>query len=219
MSSNNKKHPWKNGFWLDKNVKGSVTYIDGETIESIGHFYLDHPDLKPTDQPKGILEFGDFGPAPAELIELSGIQNFNVKAEFGESFKLNLILNDEGTRMFGPKSNFQKNFMIKKWVNDDEFNEFKESREPADSPICQYAKLQPDNLGKIIWFSGPPGSGKSTTAQLIGRKHGYVYYEGDCFNSITNPFVDLNVDNPTLATLNQIPLKVPLFFEFLVTCP
>ena len=219
MSSNNKKHPWKNGFWLDKNVKGSVTYIDGETIESIGHFYLDHPDLKPTDQPKGILEFGDFGPAPTELIELSGIQNFNVKAEFGESFKLNFILNDEGTRMFGPKSNFQKNFMIKKWVNEDEFNEFKESREPADTPICQYAKLQPDNLGKIIWFSGPPGSGKSTTAQLIGRKHGYVYYEGDCFNSITNPFVDLNVDNPTLATLNQIPLKVPLFFKFLVTCP
>ena len=108
--------------------------------------------------------------------------------------------------------------MIKKWVNEDEFNEFKDSREPADTPICQYAKLQPNNLGKIIWFSGPPGSGKSTTAQLIGRKHGYVYYEGDCFNSITNPFVDLNVDNPTLATLNQIPLKVPLFLKIFLTC-
>ena len=93
-----------------------------------------------------------------------------------------------------------------------------ESRDPADAPVCQYAKKLPDKLGKIIWFSGPPGAGKSTTAQLMGRKHGYVYYEGDCFNSITNPFVDLNVDNPTLATLNQIPLKVPLFLKIFLTC-
>ena len=111
--------------------------------------------------------------------------------------------------MIGPKSHwFQKEIIVKKWANDEEFFEFKESRQPADAPICPYAKLQPDNLGKIIWFSGPPGAGKSTTAQLMGRKHGYVYYEGDCYNSMTNPFVDLNVDNPTLATIDQIPLKV-----------
>ena len=87
-------------------------------------------------------------------------------------------------------------------------NEIKASRDPADAPICPYAELQPNKLGKIIWFSGPPGAGKSTTAQLMGRKKEYIYYEGDCYNGIANPFVDLNVDNPTMAQHEQTPLKV-----------
>ena len=39
-------------------------------------------------------------------------------------------------------------------------------------------------LGKIIWLSGAPGMGKSTTAQILGRLHGYVYYEADCFGKM-----------------------------------
>ena len=57
-------------------------------------------------------------------------------------------------------------------------------------------------------FLGPPGAGKSTTAQLFGRNHGYVYYEADCFMSQLNPFVDLNADNPTLEQFRQTPLSV-----------
>ena len=51
--------------------------------------------------------------------------------------------------------------------------------------------------------------GKSTSAQLLARSHGYVYYEADCFASMKNPFVPLNVDNPSLAQLTQKPLKGP----------
>ena len=55
---------------------------------------------------------------------------------------------------------------------------------------------------------GPPGAGKSTSAQLLGRNHGFIYYEADCFMQLANPFVDLNVDEPTLAMGQQTPLKV-----------
>ena len=58
-----------------------------------------------------------------------------------------------------------------------------------------------------MWISGAPGMGKSTTAQLLGRHHGYVYYEGDCFNSLKNPFIDLNADDPTMAQVKQKTLK------------
>ena len=56
-------------------------------------------------------------------------------------------------------------------------------------------------------MSGPPGAGKSTTAQLMGKKAGYVYYEADC-SMVLNPFVPTNVDNPTLAAFKQKPIKV-----------
>ena len=64
-------------------------------------------------------------------------------------------------------------------------------------------------LGKVIWLSGAPGTGKSTSAQILGRDHGYVYYEADCFGGLKNPYVPLNVDNPTMAQIHQKTLKGP----------
>ena len=59
-------------------------------------------------------------------------------------------------------------------------------------------------------FVGPPGAGKSTSGQLLGRSHGYVYYEADCFGMFANPFVDPNLDEPTLQITKQKPLKVEI---------
>ena len=42
----------------------------------------------------------------------------------------------------------------------------------------------------------------------MGRKHGYVYYEADCFGMFVNPFIDPNVEEPSLALAVQKPLKV-----------
>ena len=43
---------------------------------------------------------------------------------------------------------------------------------------------------------------------MLGRNHGYVYYEADCYGMFANPFVDPNVDEPTLQIMSQKPLKV-----------
>ena len=70
------------------------------------------------------------------------------------------------------------------------------------------------NLGKVVWLSGPPGAGKSTTAQLMGRDAGYIYYEADCIGNYLNPFVPTDVDNPTIAAFKQKALKVGRFESY-----
>ena len=94
-------------------------------------------------------------------------------------------------------------------LNDEELEVLKESRESKEEPsIPDYIKPQPGKAGKLLWFSGPPGAGKSTTAQLLARNHGYVYYEADCMSIFVNPFIDINTPEPSMAQMNQKPLKV-----------
>ena len=61
--------------------------------------------------------------------------------------------------------------------------------------------------GKLIWLSGAPGMGKSTSAQLLAREKGFVYYEADTFRRMVNPFMPLTVDNPSNAITKQKKLK------------
>ena len=88
-----------------------------------------------------------------------------------------------------------------------------------------FPKVQPEKPGKIIWLTGAPGMGKSTSAQILGRDYGHVYYEADCFGGLKNPvwwkylidivvtypvqYVPLNVDNPTMAQIHQKQLGGP----------
>ena len=73
---------------------------------------------------------------------------------------------------------------------------------------CPHITPKPEKPGRIFWLSGPPGTGKSTTCQLMARKKGFVYYEADATMGLINPFIDINTENPSLATMRGKPLKV-----------
>ena len=51
--------------------------------------------------------------------------------------------------------------------------------------------------------------GKSTSAQMLGRDHGYVYYEADCFGNMKNPYIPLDVKDPSMASIKQRNLIGP----------
>merc|ERR1711990_397457 len=88
------------------------------------------------------------------------------------------------------------------WVNEEEAERLANDGDPMDAPPSHY-KVEPGRQGRLIWITGPPGLGKSTSAQLLSRDHGYVYYEADCFFGLRNPYIPPDVENPTMAQGRQ----------------
>jgi len=93
-------------------------------------------------------------------------------------------------------------------ITEDDLERIMNDFDPIEAPPGPYI-VQPQKKGKIIWLTGAPGMGKSTSAQLLARNHGYVYYEADCFMAFKNPYVPLDVANPSMAQLSQKVLKGP----------
>ena len=56
--------------------------------------------------------------------------------------------------------------------------------------------------------------GKSTSAQYLAKDHGFVYYEGDAFRLLLNPFINLESENPSLATSSQRLLRGDLLVTY-----
>ena len=153
------------------------------------------------------IAYGDFGEADPEIRKITGLDAYNVEitctAE-GQTVKEMGVITEEGARiatksMMGGVAVFVK-------ITADEAKDMEDDGDPIDAPPSPY-KVQPENQGKILWFTGPSGLGKSTTAQLLARNHGYVYYEADCFNGCKNPYVPLDAPDPSMAQINQKQLK------------
>lgn len=152
------------------------------------------------------FKYGQFGEADQIISDLTGINTYNVEVVFtvnNEDHKTPGVVSDNGQRLF-MKTPTETLKLVK--ITEEEAKEVLEDGDPMEAPTTPY-KLQPDNQGRLLWFSGPPGLGKSTSAQLLAREHGFVYYEADCFNSCKNPYIPVDTPDPTMAQLNQRSLK------------
>jgi len=169
------------------------------------------------------IEYGDFGEADPEVEKRSEGKTYNVKLtvsigdtekeekkeEDGEGDAPKMEFSDLGVIFDGGRKCSMKGFTgiagLEK-ITKEEFEEIMNDFEPIEAPPGPY-KVQPEKKGKILWFTGAPGMGKSTSAQILARNHGYVYYEADCFGACRNPYVPLDADNPSMAQMYQKPLR------------
>ena len=196
--------PWKDGFYHNANNLGMLTKVKGNQCMWHNYLVMDYPESDP--MATGTWEYGDFGPAKEEVVKASGgIKNYNMQLQMSVMMKNNAILTPDKSKvlfwgMTGSVNTLQ-------WMSDEALKKICDEREDFREPSCPY-KMQPENVGKLVWLSGPPGAGKSTTGQWMARDSGYVYYEADCTLSCLNPYVPTDVDNPTLAAFRQKPLKV-----------
>ena len=204
---------WRKGTWHNASTPFLLYFVEENKIEAKPIIVLDYPQIQPNPWvANSTWEFGDFGSARKEIVDRTGIENYNWKFDLNTTTLYGVIFK-EGKEIvtFGTTNSLE----IFKWMDKEDLEKLSQNREPADAPNSLY---QVREKGKFVWFSCPPGSGKSTTAQMLARKHGFVYYDADAFPIYCNPFVDLNADNPTLAAFRQKPLKVVIFFLCFVSC-
>jgi len=204
--SEKSKTPWKNGFYYNEQFTAFLQKVDGNKVLQYSHMWLDFPDAEPMGPPT-TRTYGDFGPAHEEVSKVvGGIKNYNVEfyTYFGILQRVLGIISEDGKSLyFWGMANSVEVF---RWISDEGLKKLAESREPSEAPSCPY-KIQPQNQGKMVWLSGPPGAGKSTTALLMGKENGFVFWEADCTMNGLNPFLPVDTEHATRALMQQPPLK------------
>jgi len=155
------------------------------------------------------LKYGDFGEADAALSEETGLSIYNFQLSFTVDEQVMTehgVIYEDGKKI---RTKCMLGVATYEWMTEEEYEAFLNVEEDCDdieAPSTPY-KIQPDNLGKFLWFTGAPGTGKSTTAQMFARDLGYVYYEADCFSLIKNPYVRVDAEDATMAQFSQKKLK------------
>ena len=156
---------------------------------------------------KAKIKVGDFGEADPEIVKASGQKIYNIQftISFGKELLEHGIISEDGLRIT-MKNGMGMGICELEWITKEEADKLEAAGDPIDAPPGEY-KIQPEYQGTFLWITGPPGLGKSTSAQLLGKTAGYVYYEADCYGSCRNPYIPVDVPNPSMAQVNQNPLK------------
>ena len=209
--------PWQDGNWLFDDMKMIVREVQGQVSNHSKRFVeFDFPEIK-VEPSNGTWTFGDFGETSAEIKEATnGIERYNLEMVYKNGqYVQKGVLAEDGKTIIAPGP---FGIVNGKWLSPKDLQEILDAREDINDLSCPYPK-QPDHQGKIIWLSGPPGAGKSSTAQLMAKEHGYVYLEGDTYLAFVNPYLPLDVKEPSLEQRLQRPIKGYSFESMKILLP
>ena len=200
------KH-WVDGLYYFKNAPHTINDVKGDVAKWKNIMEYDYPDIKSEHEMLGSWNYGKYHEVIKEIEEKTGAKYFDLEMTFfGGHIKMYGVLHEDGkgATLCNMLSEVDEILLM----TPEKQKEIMEARPHQDEIIPPGAKVQPENQGKILWLSGPPGAGKSTTAQYLAREKGWVYYEADCYSQGVDPFIALDVAEPSLAQLRQKALKV-----------
>ena len=84
------------------------------------------------------------------------------------------VFSDDGGKIYYKSDTEEDGVEVVERITREEADQIDaEEGDPISCPPGPY-KIQPHHQGRFIWVSGAPGTGKSTSAQLLGRLHGLV---------------------------------------------
>ena len=162
--------PWKNGHYRTKTYPSLLYLVEGEDFTI---FAASGKTTKLNPMFVGTWKYGDFGEASEDVAKESGKTRYTVEINaMGGMWKPLAVLSDDGKKLthYGMAHGVD----AFEWMSDEEVESFINSGDPVEAPLCPY-KIQPEYQGKLLWLSGAPGLGKSTSGMLLGRNFGYVY--------------------------------------------
>ena len=152
MSNKSQSTPWNDGYWYCQRQKMAVIHLERNKAEWRNLVTFDCPDLQPLAL--GSCTYGDFGPAPKDIVDATGTEHYNVLIDL-VMMKQKGVLNKDGTQIHA--YGFSNSLEIMNWTSEEEMKKILDEREPSEAPHCSYFKPQPDKPGKFLWISGIDG--------------------------------------------------------------
>jgi len=203
ITNTNSKQPtetpggWLNGYYKIDVDRGSIVHVDGDRVTD---HKLKWQESKEDGRIKFVWEKGPNNTVKMTwnntghcfaitTIEIYPLQCVEYGIPDGTSIKSTGHVSSDkkniSVRVDSPEYLNHFKFVLE-WITPEEAGAITK-RDPVEAPPGNY-KIHPEKEGKIVWLSGPPGSGKSTIAALMSKMAGYVYYEGDAFIAGVNPY-------------------------------
>ena len=104
----------------------------------------------------GTWKYGEFHKTMKEIEEKTGVKNYNLEIQFmGGKIKMYGVLNEDGqgATVCSMMGNMDEIIFLTPEV----LKEIQVAREHDDHCTALNYKIQPENQGKILWMTGPPG--------------------------------------------------------------
>ena len=186
-------YPWREGNYHGDGFFSSIVITGDKAVAT------ENPDVKMT------FKHGDFGEADPQVVEMSGQTNYTVELKtemMGKEWPTLMVVTDRGKKLLFKSSIKTVPIGYFTWITQEEADLKAISGDPIAAPPSHY-KVEPERQGKLVWITGAPGLGKSTTAQMLSRHHSFVFYEGDCFFGLRNPYIPSDVPEASMAQFKQ----------------
>ena len=154
--------PWADGLWYNEDSPSNIVEVKGVEGKYRNLIELDYPDYEPepglNSGSSGTLTFGEFHETIKDIEELTGAKHYNIKLEFFMGFMVQYgVLDDDGKTI--RLCNHLNEIDTLRWCSPEKKEELLEERVHEDAIIPPGFTPQPDNQGKILFLSGPPGAG------------------------------------------------------------
>ena len=200
------KH-WLDGIYLSQTTNSVAVRVRGDHVTWSNLAEFDFPDYTNDEALTGTWKHGKYQESTKEIFEATGEKFYNIEMSYMNGKMIMYGVISEDGKVVRTMDFAGTGMDTMKWTDSETLKEVLDSREHIDHQSTLY-KIQPKNQGKLLWLSGPPGAGKSTSGLLLAKHHDYVYYEADCFMNFLNPYIPLDVAEPSLAQMYQKPMKV-----------
>ena len=129
-SETSTKPPWRNGYWRIEEMPTYICVIDGEKMDLKVMGALDYPDLEGSYSMSG--NYGNFGAARKEIIDATGVEEYNFELKHNPMVKFYGVVNMSGTEI--KYWSYTNSVDTWRWISPQEAEKMKGDLDHVDTP-------------------------------------------------------------------------------------